>query len=504
MCPEIPHRTFVLALAAWTGLGLLPSRADTLLVPVQYPTIQAAMNAAQAGDTVLVADGTYTGPGNKGLYFPNPNQPFTLRSVNGPESCIIDCEGTGSAFFLVANEPPEAVVQGFTIKNGNSSTGGAAFLHHDCDATFIDCIFTENTASAGGAIFTENDSSATFIGCTFRGNKADAGGALYISDSSDPRFIHCTIENNEANAEGGGVYANTFGTTPRLVNCTITGNAAGGDGGGVFVGLGSPEVAHCTVAGNSSGGSGGGLAARGSASVTLTHTILWDDTAAAGSELALLDHPVLGGAAVTVSYCDVEGGPGAATVGPGSTLSFGAGNVAADPQFIDLTAGDVRTAGSSPVIDAGDPAAALDPSQPYDILGFGHPRLDDGDFDGVEVVDIGAVEFGGLLGNLSATVGSPIELTLWGLPAASYLLFLGFPTVDQDLGGLGTLFLDATQLVLVSSGALPPAGQTLAASVPAPAGAAGVTVSLQAVAFGPLPSQAPHLTNLEEVTIQLP
>ena len=43
MWPEIPHRTFVLALAAWTGLGLLPSRADTLLVPVQYPTIQAAM-----------------------------------------------------------------------------------------------------------------------------------------------------------------------------------------------------------------------------------------------------------------------------------------------------------------------------------------------------------------------------------------------------------------------------------------------------------------------------
>ena len=40
-----------------------PVGADTLHVPGDHPTIQAAMDAAQAGDTVLVADGVYTGPG---------------------------------------------------------------------------------------------------------------------------------------------------------------------------------------------------------------------------------------------------------------------------------------------------------------------------------------------------------------------------------------------------------------------------------------------------------
>ena len=50
---------------------LLPAaaRAATLNVPAQYPTIQAGVNAAVNGDTVLVADGTYSGPGNRDIDF---------------------------------------------------------------------------------------------------------------------------------------------------------------------------------------------------------------------------------------------------------------------------------------------------------------------------------------------------------------------------------------------------------------------------------------------------
>ncbi len=41
--------------------------ADILNVPADFPTIQAAINAAISGDQVVVADGVYTGAGNKNL-----------------------------------------------------------------------------------------------------------------------------------------------------------------------------------------------------------------------------------------------------------------------------------------------------------------------------------------------------------------------------------------------------------------------------------------------------
>ncbi len=54
----------------------LPAAAATLTVPAQYATIQAAINASQSGDTVLISDGTYTGPGDVDLTCPPKSVPF--------------------------------------------------------------------------------------------------------------------------------------------------------------------------------------------------------------------------------------------------------------------------------------------------------------------------------------------------------------------------------------------------------------------------------------------
>jgi hypothetical protein len=82
-----------------------------------FDAIQEGIDAAVDGDTVLVLDGTYTGEGNRNLDF--AGRLITVRSENGPENCIIDCEQAGRGFKFRTGETADAVVDGLTITNGN-------------------------------------------------------------------------------------------------------------------------------------------------------------------------------------------------------------------------------------------------------------------------------------------------------------------------------------------------------------------------------------------------
>jgi hypothetical protein len=94
---------------SWTGL------CETWDGDVCGPkkTIQAALTAARSGDTVVVADGAYTGSSNRNLNYGGKG--IHLQSANGPERCIIDCNGANSAFNFKTGEDASAVVEGFTI-----------------------------------------------------------------------------------------------------------------------------------------------------------------------------------------------------------------------------------------------------------------------------------------------------------------------------------------------------------------------------------------------------
>ena len=117
-----PDRASALCWAAVILLLMCAAQAasaSTLLVPLEYSTIQAGINAAQAGDEVVIADGRYSGPGNINLNF--NGKAITVRSANGAANCIIDCQNLGRGFIFSHDETFASILQGVTIQFGTGT-----------------------------------------------------------------------------------------------------------------------------------------------------------------------------------------------------------------------------------------------------------------------------------------------------------------------------------------------------------------------------------------------
>jgi hypothetical protein len=248
-----------------------------------YLTIQEAINDSNNGDTVIVANGMYTGHGNRDIDF--LGKAITLCSENGPKSCIIDCNGTEidphRGFYFHNGEDSNSVLDGFTIINGYGPNNGDLFSHGgaifciDSSPTINHCTFTGNWAEFGGGIDCRQ-SSACIINSTFTGNFANSwGGGLHFWEGN-PIVSHCIISNNTSVQEGGGI--NYGGNqNPTISYCTISGNSAFGrglGGGGINLSFGTSttaaRISYCTISRNVTDYSGGGIRLEG----PITHSSL--------------------------------------------------------------------------------------------------------------------------------------------------------------------------------------------------------------------------------------
>ncbi len=172
--------------------------------------------------------------------------------------------------------------------------------------------------------------------------------------------------------------------------------------------------------------------------------------------------------------------------------------LALDPALVLFSSDDVQLAPGSPCIDAGDPSALPDPAHPFDVLGFGHPRVADGNLDFVPRLDIGAVEFGGLVGPTQVSTSGNLVLVQTGFPSGAVGLLAGLEGSGMPLGPAGTLFLGPAALVLLAAGTLPASGTTTSLNSAVPPSVVGLRVGFQGASQSPTVG-AVRLTNLSSV-----
>ncbi len=315
-------------------------------VPEDYPTIQEGIEAAQDGNTVLVARGGYSE--NINLL----GKAITLRSEEGPDVTFISgynpyfpYTATPVSFYYYETE--DTVIDGFTLTGG----GYGIFCDYFSSPTILNCTIMRNDE---GGILCDYYSSPTIMNCTISENiynlhyeYSEWGLGGITSYSGSPTITNCTITRNEAYLGCGGI--SSYDSAPTITNCTISENGSHFGYGGIWCSYFSyASIANCTIAENSAEYFGG-IHCDWKSHLTMTNCILWGNSGLAESEIVIMYDSSL-----TIGYSDVQGGEESVYVEEGSTLVWKDGNIDADPLF--ALESDYHLTSGSPCIDTGTDA----------------------------------------------------------------------------------------------------------------------------------------------------
>jgi hypothetical protein len=393
-------------------VNLISPSAD-ILVPDDFPNIQAAIDYARPGEIIEVGPDTYRGDGNQDIDF--RGKAITVRSSDGPNDTIIDCTGSEShRGFYFRGGGSDSVLRGFTIRgaavpgsdvpsdsaswvSSPSNPIGAGIYCEFSSPLIVDCIIKECATELGGGIGVVSG-SPTIIDCVIEDCRAGGlgsartggrGAGIGLIRGSQATIMHSQIRNNSGynDSFGAGIYC--WRSSASFADCVISHNSAQGDvqGGGAFCGGPSADIEfeNCVIS-NNTAAIGGGLCAGYSGDGAVERVVITNCTIAHNG-LSVASTTTGGGihsvsSDITIRNSIVWYNDGAAvTLSDPSSISpvlfscieggyLGQGNIDSEPLFVSPGGDDyhlqskfgsysdgawVDESSYSPCIDAGDP-----------------------------------------------------------------------------------------------------------------------------------------------------
>ena len=259
-----------------------------------YSTVQAAVDAANEGDEVRVAAGSYTGVNhhNDTAQLVYLDKSITLRGGYDPHTwvpdptlnaTILDAQGQGRVLYITGGVSP--TVDGFHLINGSAGNGGGVYVETASAELSHNEIYGNWAEGMGGGVYLK-DSTATISANHIYTNTTGGsgrGGGLAILDSP-ATVVDNVIEDNRAHV-GGGVEMNSTLSTggALLMGNTIRDNVAlnleqggytfDGAGGGIDIGSYLTDTLKENVISGNSAKWGGGVHAFGARTHIVDNTI---------------------------------------------------------------------------------------------------------------------------------------------------------------------------------------------------------------------------------------
>lgn len=381
-----------------------------------FPTIQAAVDAAAPLDEIVLEDGVFTGAGNRDVRFQGKD--VTVRSRNGATSCTMDTQGSLAdphrAFRLDAGETQASRIEGITITGGYVTGpfpecgGGGILVEFGSRPVIANCVFDANEAGFegfGAGLLAWTDCDLTITDCVFKnGVSGWYGGGFVLRLHCDALVERCLVIDNFAQHAGAGI---SITRSDAIVNdCSFIHNHNGeAGGGGVLVKADAqPVFTRCVFASNDAY-LGGGLGTGNAPHVTVIECLFennfgWFSGAALGGDTGsrftverctFVNNrtPTLGAdfyidpsssgtirTSIFGKHCQAVGslyadGPldidccvvmgGASQVQGNGVVTWGASNVDADPLFC---APDPDTCAAAPSLSADYGLSSMSPAAP--------------------------------------------------------------------------------------------------------------------------------------------